>query len=528
MIRHRLGQIVLVWSLLVTLSIGCARKTPPSDVSVAPTRSQKAKSIPASDAPAGYLTSEPVNYQRWLTDGQKVAYSFPLPQNPEQQKKQELERIEKYRGLYVKSFEQFSKTKDSWSPLARQALELVAKSEGVNIGRRDDLLEERAKAIQAAIEAGCDDLLVRYCSWIEKQKNFTNDPQNLKDIQFFPDQFDNRHYPLQLRLEARWWVCVTRTATIPTPTTALPRPPSNQRYDTVMRKNMLPAIDPIWPIFVEAAKARTVDLDRALLKLAGKILVYYDNSGRDRKEGFDRIEKALADGHASDWLKKVVEGHFLIEYVWDARGFSSVGKVPQSAWKVIGPRLTQATKVLTDAWEEEPTRPESATMMLEVCKLTGSPRPIMEMWFQRAMQADPANYDACREKVIILHPRWGGSNEEMFQFCYQCARTNNWDARLPIVLFHAYTDGQYYDKIDYKSPAFLNDMRELFEPRITHSPNDRFAITFYAMLSCRAERYDLADYLFRKLEKRPVLDPLTYRSFEMFVADSWRAKKENQ
>lgn len=224
-------------------------------------------------------------------------------------------------------------------------------------------------------------------------------------------------------------------------------------------------------------------------------------------------------------MRRQIEGKFSIEYAWDERSESYADKVPDGAWALFRERLQRAYAALNEAWEEDPSRPESATNMLALAMGFGFSRGQMERWFQRAMEADPGNFEACTRKLFLLQPKWEGSFAEMLAFGRQCAGTKNWDARLPLILFHAHAvDVIHFKRIDFKPPTIWAETREMLEPHLVRHPTDRFALTLYGSLAFRAGKFDLAHYLLSKLDKKPVLDPLTYNSVEQFVADAWRAR----
>ena len=63
--------------------------------------------------------------------------------------------------------------------------------------------------------------------------------------------------------------------------------------------------------------------------------------------------------------------------------------------------------------------------MIAVCLGQDSDRDRehMERWFRRAMEADPDNLQACRDKLYYLYPRWHGSHREMISFARECLAT---------------------------------------------------------------------------------------------------------
>ena len=63
----------------------------------------------------------------------------------------------------------------------------------------------------------------------------------------------------------------------------------------------------------------------------------------------------------------------------------------------------------------------------------------MELWFDRAMELDPNDYDACYYKLYYLEPKWYGSVKDMLDFGRECVDSKVWGGRVPLVL----TDAHY-------------------------------------------------------------------------------------
>jgi hypothetical protein len=61
-------------------------------------------------------------------------------------------------------------------------------------------------------------------------------------------------------------------------------------------------------------------------------------------------------------------------------------------------------------------------------------RDTMEMWFQRVIKADPNNYTARANKAYYLQPRWYGTVDDEWKFSQECAATQNWPHKIPLVL----------------------------------------------------------------------------------------------
>lgn len=281
----------LFLGLILVVPFGCGQRKP-APVAAAPV-AIAVPTFPAPDAPPGYLTAAPPVAVDGPTPPERTVEEYPLPQNPELQKNLEDERIKRNLADTVGAFERLGKTKETWSPLARKALELVARSDAMDIGRRDDLMDQWEVALQAAIDAGCDDPLVRYFSWREKRRLNAYIEQAKNEIVQIAERIDRDDYPIPRRLEVRFAECSARAEALSFPAVPIPAPPSNRRIIVRKRKDVVSTFDPVWPLFVAAAKERDVFVDRSLVKIADSLIDAYDESGRDRQEGYERVEKAL-------------------------------------------------------------------------------------------------------------------------------------------------------------------------------------------------------------------------------------------
>ena len=153
--------------------------------------------------------------------------------------------------------------------------------------------------------------------------------------------------------------------------------------------------------------------------------------GGTRAKAYDEVAAALQRADAPGYTQKVVRGGFLIRHAWDARGGGVIGTVTVEGARLFEERLAAAEAALAAAYESDGDRPHAPTRMITVCMGRGHPRAEMERWFERAMRADPDNFQACAAKLEFLHPKWGGTPEEHIGFAWQCVRTGNAVGMLP-------------------------------------------------------------------------------------------------
>lgn len=165
--------------------------------------------------------------------------------------------------------------------------------------------------------------------------------------------------------------------------------------------------------------------------------------GTTRERAYDQTAAALQKAGAPEYTRKVVRGGFLIRHAWDARGGGFADTVTVDGARLFQERLTVAQAALTAAYELDADRPHAPTLMLTVCKGRGHLRPEMETWFERAMTADPDNFQACIAKLDYLHPKWRGKlgEHEHIGFAWQCARCENAYGLLPYAAVSAVASG---------------------------------------------------------------------------------------
>ncbi len=72
------------------------------------------------------------------------------------------------------------------------------------------------------------------------------------------------------------------------------------------------------------------------------------------------------------------------------------------------------------------------TKMMTVMLGEGKSPEETEVWFERAMNANTNNWEACSAKLTYLEPKWGGSPEAMLDFGHECATNEawGWDVKL--------------------------------------------------------------------------------------------------
>jgi hypothetical protein len=124
---------------------------------------------------------------------------------------------------------------------------------------------------------------------------------------------------------------------------------------------------------------------------------------------------------------------------------------------------------LNTAWKLDRNEPRIAVKMISVELGQGKGRDRMELWFQRAMTADPNNYDACDAKLQYIEPKWYGSVADMLKFGHECVENEQWGGHVPLILMDVHVAIQREfaneaEKADYwKQPQVWTDLKSAFD-----------------------------------------------------------------
>ncbi|MEJ2041465.1 MAG: hypothetical protein P8X55_21435 [Desulfosarcinaceae bacterium] len=150
----------------------------------------------------------------------------------------------------------------------------------------------------------------------------------------------------------------------------------------------------------------------------------------------DRLERS--GGPVDEWLLKMLRGNEEVDLAWEARGSGWAKDVTKGGWKGFRKHLKQARRILTEAWQARPERPEAAALMMRVTRGdNGKFGETVRTWFDRAVSAQMDYPEAYFEMLMELRPRWGGSHAAMRAFGEECLATGRYDTDVPLFYLYA-------------------------------------------------------------------------------------------
>ena len=237
---------------------------------------------------------------------------------------------------------------------------------------------------------------------------------------------------------------------------------------------------------------------------------YYTHVLGDREKAFNLIDPVLSKAMPNSAELQFFKGSLYINYAWDARGNGFANTVTPQGAKQYSDRLAIARQALTDAYAIDPNDAHIADKMITVCMGQSSPETEMEMWFTRAINANPDDADACENKLSFLEPKWGGSAEAALAFGHTCLATEDWSSALPQVLIDAHIDlsKESGDPTQYFSnPDVWTDAQKVYTGYLAANPDSTKYRSWYAFLACKCGKFTIAETQFKQLGSHIDLAP---------------------
>jgi len=386
-----------------------------------------------------------------------------------------------------------------WDEAARKALALSADMWGPPRFRGDGNFAQYTIA-KGAIDAGCDDPMVLF-AYARTFSSFGRDPEQCFALhQRAADALSrskySRHYAALAHL---------RTAQIQVELLVAKARSDNKPIDPEGWKEVTRRVS--IAMGLTALMAKEKDLPLAQWVEIGVAMAGVFSDGVASTQTAVEFAFPFYEKNAPKVAALTIKGELYTTWAWDARGRGFANTVKDEGWKLMQERLAVAQKALEEAWQLDPTNSSAATYMIDVELGQGQGRDRMELWFKRAMQADPDNYEACKAKLNYLEPKWYGTPKDMIEFGRECLKTGRFQTFVPNTLCQAhyslshYTQGGYNRASDpayYQTPGVWNDLRDVYDGYLRGDKGASLELTQngYAQLACKCQAWDDAAKMF--------------------------------
>jgi hypothetical protein len=396
----------------------------------------------------------------------------------------------------VDAYQKAGHTNPKWDEPAKCALTEFARSRSQCTESNEAWGLIIATNCESAVQAGCDDPMVKYL-FIRFALDQTNSKgvflkafcQTAKDMQKSAYPPVRKFYAAERALDQIFYTCGTNTAGQP----------------------IWGEITPLISQSVEAALNDKTMPAREAYEIANKALYWVSCDTNNYQQAYRCVEKSLLENWPDDYTVWLLKGTAYIQMAWNARGSGWAYTVSDKGWEHFSERLATAQEALEHAWKLNPKDPEIAHQMMTV--MLGGGRDRMELWFDRAMALDPNDYDACSKKLYYLEPKWYGSREAMLDFGRECVQNTNWAGQVPLVLADAHWNFHrgYVDKSEqtnyWMQPDVWPDIKMSYDRFFELNPEATRYYHNYAWYAYQCEQWNAFNELI------PKLGPINYDYF---------------
>jgi hypothetical protein len=354
----------------------------------------------------------------------------------------------------VEAYQQCGHTNPKWDESVKSALTEFARSHCGLAESNEDVGGIISNKCVTAVEAGCDDPMVRYLhirfcmSQSESAKAFAD------AFSAVAQEMEKSSYP-SIRKYYVWQRATQQFA-------------DTYGTNTPAEVNKLSPWKQAGMNLLAALSDRTMPPEEAYLACHENIEYW-----RWSKEHFPHILESIKAQWHADWKHYspflLLDGEAAIDLAWLARGGGYVDTVTRQGWKLFREHIAEAEEDLTAAWQLNTNDSRVAVKMMWVELGQGQGRDRMELWFRRALQVDSKNYDACSAKLLYIQPKWYGSVSDMLDFGRECVTNQQWAGHIPLIMVDAHVDIQSqhvsgWQKTNYWSdPAVWKDLKMAYD-----------------------------------------------------------------
>ncbi|WP_165251508.1 hypothetical protein [Paludisphaera soli] len=378
-----------------------------------------------------------------------------------------------------------------WDAKAREALEKAARMFSLQVDPIVQPAEILAPA-GAAVDAGCDDPLIRYLI-----RRVADLPRDAK-----PAEYAARMEEAADAMAASKYAGLRRAVAHSVAADGLMWAAKEEESLKERAKSHYDAALALLPD-AAAHDDRSWAWEGQWYVMLNGLIAAYRALGMEAAPAYERVDAALAEVPSLEALRLKVRGNFWYSYGWEARTKAFAPNVPKGGFETLEERAARAREALEASWKLQPDA-EVANLLIDIDKSTGGDREAMETWFERAMEVNPDHRAACWSKLDWLDPKWHGSWDELIAFGRACGATGNWRTGITLLAGDA-----HYRRAALMAPAAMTaylsqaavwaDVGPIYEEYLKHYPKDARARSKYAMLLYWAGRHDESHAQFQTL-----------------------------
>jgi len=203
---------------------------------------------------------------------------------------------------------------------------------------------------------------------------------------------------------------------------------------------------------------------------------------------YRKLEPVLDRYWSNASFAMVAKGRGYLSQAWGLRGQGGSGTVTPENWRAMLGYAGLAAQSFDAAWKANPRDVRTCGGMMHVNLLLGRGLQDLDVWFDRGMKLDPADYDLCSIKLEYLKPRWYGSPKEMVDFGRRCTLNTNWGGAVRLMVAFA------HDAIASDLPDELGRQKYWLKPEVWDDVHFAFEQFFKLYPKATEYRHNYARY----------------------------------
>jgi len=320
----------------------------------------------------------------------------------------------------VEAYNSVGSKSEQWNEEATNCLKTFATIRAVTNGSSTELINQLTAGLTRLDARKCKDPLIRYlyAKFVYSQSH--SSPENALAFEHVAADLGKSSYPAIRKFWADYWAASYYLSGT--------NQAKGMSFLNEASSSLKSALDDNSMAMIEADQA----CDRIMT------LNFWPDPGR--WNAYSIFEPTLTNRwHATSWAL-LAKGRAYLTYGWIARGRGYANTVTDQGWELMKSRLDVAAESLEAAWKLNPNDLRICVEMMRVELGQGKGRDRLELWFQRGMKLDPANYDVCYQKLEYLRPRWYGSIDDMIQFGRECTLNTNYAGSVRLLLADAHAE----------------------------------------------------------------------------------------
>lgn len=398
----------------------------------------------------------------------------------------------------VGAYEEVGNTSPAWDEAATNALAEFAKSRSQSFAADEDWMTIIRTNCIAAVQSGCDDPMIRYL-YVRSCMSQTNSPQDFAEaLCGVALDMQKSSYP-----DIRKFYAVIRAM-------------DQLSYAYGTNGNSMPEAQELGPLVSQNLSPVIQDKTtppEEVYEVCDEYLKGFNGNTDSYIQAYTAIEPPLFANWPDESTSWLLKGQANFQMAWNARGGGYANNVTAEGWKAFSNDLAVAENALNRAWELNPKDVRIPTLMIRVDEAQQKDRDDMELWFGRAMNLNPNNYEACENKLHYLYPQWYGSRDDMVEFGRECVASTNWGGNVPLILADAHREYWLYlddsdEKSNYwKQPDVWPDIKAAFDRFFELNPDAIGYYHNYAWYAYQCEQWDALNEII------PKLGPVNYDYF---------------